>query len=185
MRHAREESMDATDLLNQRIANFRAPSPGVSRCADELRARGFKVCSMEDLARDLSTRADEPIDREGATLAELLDEITGRNPGYVWTTAQADLINVYPAGSVLDEKVGELSVEGKGVYRILKEDLGIAKYGVSLFDELTSGDGPPVDLRLESADLREALNQIVGRIGSTVWHISGRPGAYWLTITGI
>lgn len=140
---------------------------------------------MEDLGREMTAQSGAPLRREGATLAELLDEITKHNPGYVWTTAQADLINIYPAGSVLDEKLGGLQVESKGVYRVLREDLKVAEYGISPFDELTAGDGPPVGLRFESASLREALNELVGQLGDTVWHISGREGVYYLTLSGV
>lgn len=145
---------------------------------------GFKVCALENLeVADKSSPV--PIDLREVTLEELLNEIISVNPGYLLAVEPGDLINLYPAGSVLDERVPALSVSGKGVRRILREDLEIERRGISLFMEFSAGEDPLIDLRLELCDLRAALNRIVGQLSNSVWHISGNPGAYSLTITEV
>jgi len=176
--------VSAANILSQLISRFQTPSARVLRCADLLRGLGFKACAMENLGA--SERAQPAsIDLEGVALEEVLDRIKALNPGYLWAVAQGDLINIYPVRSVLDERVAGLQVSGKGVWRVLREDLEIEQRGLSIFMESAAGDGPTVDLRLESADLRAALNQIVGQLGDSVWHISGNPGAYTLSFTGV
>lgn len=76
--------------------------------------------------------------------------------------------------SVLDEDVPALHVAGKGLWRVLEEDVGLADHGVELFRELRDGDGAPVPADLRAGTLRLVLDELVAPLRATVWHISGK-----------
>lgn len=173
--------MDDVDLLDRRIERFEAPSGNVSDCANRLRELGLRVCSFENLG----AREREPLVLQVTTLRGLLDAIVARNPGYRWEAPSAGLINLFPRESVLDSPVPDLAVSGKGAWRVLDEDLHVSAFGISLFQEFGDPDGPPVSVRLEDADLRNALNAIVAAVGSMVWHIAGQPGEYHLSFSTV
>jgi hypothetical protein len=165
------------------LGRFQAPSSSVSTCANVLRRSGFKVCLMEDLEIAGYARARLPLDLPGATVGRVLDEVVDRNPGYRWEEVPSDLFNVFPAESILGTTIPELKVENESLSSVLSGLLRREPLGLTLFHEMESGADPRIKLDLKSTDLRRALNAIVARLGRTVWQISGRPGAYFLTLT--
>lgn len=175
--------MQQSDILRQRIGHFQVQSASVSHCANRLRELGYRICTLENLEVGNQPETSLPMDIKDITLQELLDDIVRHNSGYRWEKAKTDLINIFPTLSVLDSKVLSLNIRSKGIWRILKEDLEIEGKGISLFVEFGDADGPPIDLSLSPVDLREALNAIVSQLGQSIWHISGNPGAYYLTIS--
>lgn len=174
--------MSASDILNRRLSRFQTQSTSVSHFADKLRELGFKICTLENLA-DEQAKSGPLIDHKDATLRQLLDEVVEQHPGYRWEAAEKDLINIFPIESVLNSETSPLDIKKKGLYLILKEEMEIERRGISLFIELEEGDGPLIDVSVESANLRKALNAIVRQLTGLIWHISGNPGAYYLTLS--
>jgi len=173
--------MSRSDLLKRRIDHFDSPKDSISSCADRLRALSIRVCSFENLP----VNQGKPMTLNGLTLEEILDAIVERNPGYRWDAPEAGLINLVPQDSVLNSPVPPVAVKSKSGWRVLEENLKINALGIFIFQEFGDPEGPPVDLDLENADLRTALNAIVGQPESLVWHITGRPGAYYLSFTSV
>ncbi len=169
-------------ILERQLDHFQIPSASVSACADSLRQKGFKVCSFEELTEEIVRHAPSALERDDATLKEILDAIIALNPGYQWTVDE-DLVNVYPLHSVIDTRVGPLHISDQEVEEILRE-LEIEKLGITYFVEL-SGFGPSISVDLANADLRQAFNAVAKQLGEAIWHISGRPGAYTLSFSGV
>jgi hypothetical protein len=165
--------------LRRRLGRFACAPGSVSACADGLRAEGVRVCTFEDLA----ARAGGPLSLEDATLGDVLDAIVDNNAGYRWEVVLGDLLNVVPLRSILDVPAPALAVEGKAVGRVLEEDLDLRRHGIEPVSGLA--DGRPIALAARPADLREALNLVVARLPDTVWHGSGRDGAYSLFLTTV
>jgi hypothetical protein len=113
---------------------------------------------------------------------ELLDGVVAANPGYQWDLTPDGLVNVFPVPSVLDEPVSPVNLAGMGLWRVLEDYLALRQYKIELFMELREGDGPVVSVDLSAASLRAALNTLVAQIDNSVWHISGTPDAYFLTV---
>lgn len=176
--------MPRSAILQHCIERFQTESSSVSHCADKLRALGYRICTFEDLQKSNERQVRHPLDLKERTLKQILDEIVIENPGYRWLV-EDELINIYPVQSALNSPTPALNIKSKGVWRILIEDLEIENKGISLFVELTDGDGQLIDLALNAGSLRDALNGIVRQLGQAVWHISGNPGAYFLTISDI
>jgi len=170
-----------SNLLKRRIDHFDSPQSFVSDCADGLRKLAIRVCSFENL----TAGQGKPMTLRGMTLKEVLDAIVERNPGYQWDEPRVGLINLFPGDSVLDSPVPTVAVRSKGCWRVLEDNLQISTLGIFLFEEFGDPDGPAVDLDLERADLRTALNTIVGQLEPFVWQVAGRPGAYYLSFTSV
>jgi len=173
--------MSGSDLLERYFDHFDAPRGSVSDCADRLRKLGIRMCSFENLTTDQG----KPMTLSGMTLEEILDAIVERNPGYCWDEPRVGLINLFPEDSVLDSPVPAVVVRSKGCRRVLEDNLQISRLGIFLFEEFGDPDGPVIDLDLEHADLRTALNAIVSQLEPLVWHVAGRPGAYYLSFTNV
>ncbi len=154
-------------------------------CADRLREIGYKICTLENLGNSNTITVSQPLELKNTTLEHLLNEIVAQNPGYHWEKVKDDLVNIFPIQSVLDTKVPNFNIRNKGAWLILNQDLEIEKMGISLFNEFGEEKGPLISLNLESTDLRGALNTIVSQLDKAIWHISGNPGAYFLTISSI
>ncbi len=170
-------------ILERQLDHFHIPSASVSACADSLRQKGFKVCSFEELTEETARQAPPVLERHATTLKDILDAVVFLHPNYQWTVDE-DLVNIYPLHSVLDTRVGSLRVSAKEVGDILEEDLQIEKLGITYFSEL-AGIGPSINLDLQDVDIRQALNAIVKELGQAIWHISGRPQAYFLSFSGV
>lgn len=153
----------------------------VTNCAESLRRLGIRICSFETLPPDQS----DPIALETMTLREVLDAVVERHPGYRWDEPLPGLFNLFPAVSLLDSSVPSLRVTKKVCTRVLEDDLHVSAMGVFLFEEFGEPDRPLVDIDLEKADLRRALNTIVYQLESLVWQLAGQPGAYYLTFTSV
>ena len=174
--------MKSSGLLQQRIPHFHSISNSVTELADNLRQLGYRICTLENLGA--ASTASQPIDQQDITLHSILDEIVSKNPGYRWVLDESGLINLFPAQSILDTRVGPSNVKGKTPWEILEEDIQIEKVGLSLFMEFQD-DSQRMDFSIKKVSLREALNSLVDQLGNTVWHISGSPGAYYLTLTAV
>lgn len=168
-----------TDLLAVRIDRFEVAGVSVSGCVEALRALGTRVCSFESLPAD----HDISLSFRGVTLRHVLDSIVGKSSGYRWDEPSPGLINLVPSESVLDSHVPDAAVQSKGAWRVLDEDLQIGRLGITRFEQFGGQDGPAVSVAWEHADLRAALNAIILRMTSSVWHISGQSGAYYLDFT--
>ena len=166
---------------NQKLQGFRLRSTGVLDCAGQLRELGYRVCAMEDTGRRRQLRAAEVAELGNVTLAEVLDAIVAANPGYVWEQA-ADLLNIFPQPSILDEKTPAVHVRQKGLWQILREDIRIESKGITILTEMDH-EGPLLDVDLEPADVRHALNAVVAQLPKTFWQISGTEGAFFLTLS--
>jgi len=177
--------MPPADILERRIAKFDVPSGSVSVVADGLRKIGYRVCSFEDLDMAGGESNVMPFTLNDMRLRDLLDEIVRLNPAYTWEKVDDDIINIFPKNSVLDTKVPAIRIKGKALVRALVEDLGLEDKGIYLFNELSQAGGPVIDMRLKESSLREILNKIIQECGRVAWHISGRPGAYFLTLTDV
>lgn len=177
--------MNKFDILQNHLHHFQSSSSSVSACADRLREIGYKICTLENLRNSNTIKVSQLLELKNTTLEQLLNEIVAHNHGYRWEKVMDDLLNIFPIQSVLDTKVPNLNIRDKGAWVILKQDLEIEKMGISLFNEFGEENGPAISLNLESADLREALNIIVSQLDKTIWHISGNPGVYFLTISSI
>lgn len=177
--------MNTFDILQNHIPHFQISSTSVSACADRLRELGYKICTLENLGSSNTIKVSQLLELKNTTLEQLLNTIVAQNPDYRWEKVKDDLLNIFPIQSVLDDKVPDLNIRDKGAWAILEEDLEVEKMGISLFNEFGEENGPLVSLDLESADLREALNTIVSQLDKALWHISGNPGAYFLTISSI
>jgi hypothetical protein len=173
------------NIVQQPLTRFQARSTSISDYSDGLRELGYRVSSFEDLGITNNSEPSQPVVLKNATLQQILDEIVRQNPSYCWEQVNNNLINIFPENSILDSKVPYLDVKNKGLWRVLEEDLEIEKKGIYLFVEFGESDGELIDLSLESADLREALNAIINQLDRTIWHISGRQGAYYLTISNL
>jgi hypothetical protein len=173
--------MHLSGVLTRRIDRFEAAKGSVSICTENLRRLGIRVCSFEDL----TVNTDAPIKLRDATLGRVLDAIVERNPGYVWDEPKDGLINLFPAKSVLDSPVPAVVVRSKNARHVLEQDLRIEAQGIFFFEELSGPDDCSIDLALEHTNLRSALNTIVFQLGPLVWHIAGRPGAYFLSFTSV
>lgn len=148
--------------------------------AGALRGAGIRACCLEN--------SDSPKPTSAAsvnTVRDALDAVVEANTGYRWDALPEGLVNIFPVPSVLDDDVPQLSVAGKGLWSVLEEDVGLASHGIELFMEFRDGDGPPVHADVPGGSLRSALNHLIAPVAGTVWHISGSPGAYFLTITSI
>ncbi len=177
--------MSPVDILGQRIEDFQVLSPSVSNFADGLRRRGYRVCAFDDLDIEGYGSEEEQLKYDNLTLKELLDRFVEQNSNYVWEKVGEDIINIFPKESILDLRLPKLDIRKKDLYKILLEDLKIEEKGIYIFSELMQTDKLLVDLHIEDSSLRYALNEIVAQLGETVWHISGRSGAYYLTLTNI
>jgi hypothetical protein len=166
-------------LLERRLD---APPADLSPAAvaGALRASGVRACCLADAGAVAPAAARAP-----ETAAAALAAVTAANPSYRWELTPSGLLNLFPAGSVLEAGVGERHVAGTGVWRVLEADLGLAEHGIELFMELQDGDGPAVATDLPAGTLRDALNALVAPLPGAVWDITGRPGAYFLSITAI
>jgi hypothetical protein len=173
--------MKARSVLDQVLSHFEPRSTSISDVADALRAAGFRVLSVENLGE--APVSKKTLALESVTLERVLNEIVAANPGYRWRQGADDLIEIGPHRSVLDERIGPVRRRGEGAWRVLRSAL--QQRGISLFQELERGDGPPVDLALEDADVRDLLNAVALQLGRVVYHVSGRPGAYFLTISDV
>lgn len=169
----------ASDILSRRVDDFEVQEDSISACANQLRRLGIRVCSFEELPRDQGAS----LRLRDATVAQILDAISARNPGYRWDEAAPGLINVFPSECVLQRPVPEPGAWSKPAWLLLEEDLNIASHGIVLFNEFGDPDGPPVSLGSPVRDLRDALNAIVRQWFPMVWHIAGQPGAYHLSFT--
>ena len=147
-------------------------------CA-RLREWGIRACCLADPAR-INPSAGSP---EIGTVRELLDAVVAENHSYRWDLTADDLINVFPSHSVLDDQVDQLDCESEGLWRILEDRLRLRDHGIELFQELEDGDGPTISVSLPSGSLRDALNAVVAPIDAAVWHISGSPGGWFLTVS--
>jgi hypothetical protein len=166
-------------LLDRRLDTvLRDLSPAA--VAGELRAAGIRACCLDDAESEKPTSAASV-----ATVRDALDAVAEANPGYRWDVGPNDLLNIFPAPSVLDDDVPRLDVAGKGLWTVLEEDVDLASHGIELFMEFRDGAGPPVSAEVPGGSLRSVLNHLVAPLDGTVWHISGTPGAYFLTITSI
>jgi hypothetical protein len=166
-------------LLDHRLDTIlRDLSPAAA--ANALRGAGIRACCLENAEGEKPTAAASV-----NTVRDALDAVAEANPGYRWDAVPEGLVNVFPVRSVLDEEVPELRVAGKGLWSVLEEDVGLASHGIELFMEFRDGDGPPVPGDVPAGSLRSVLNRLIAPVAGTVWHISGRPGAYFLTITSI
>jgi hypothetical protein len=148
--------------------------------ANALRGSGVRACCLEDAEAEKPTGAASV-----NTVRDALDAAADANPGYRWDTTPEGLVNLFPSPSVLDADVPEIHAAGKGLWQLLEEDVGLASHGIELFEEFRDGAGPPVPGDIPAGSLRSALNRLVAPLEATVWHVSGRPGAYFLTITSI
>jgi|SRR5208282_1861657 len=173
--------MSGSGLLTRRIERFETRNDSVSESANRLRELGVRVCSFENL----TAREPRPLILTGATVSQLLDRIIERNPGYRWEESSVGLTNVFPTESVLNSLVHTAAARSKGAWRWLEEDLRIAAWGISLFQEFGDPDGPPVNLALKDTELRAVLNAIVLQLDQLAWHIAGRPRAYHLSFTNV
>lgn len=172
--------MSKLDIWKDRIDGFRVDSASISSCADALRRLGYRICSFENVPTHFA------LDLMDTTLEEILNEIIRKNPGYRWAKVEnSDLINIFPNESILDSKMPTLNIQDKGLWEIIEEDFGLEQKGILLFQGLHEVGYPTIDLVLKDHNLRECLNEIVRRFSAAVWHISGNPGAYTLTITDI
>jgi hypothetical protein len=166
-------------VLDQRLGGGPTePSPAAA--CQLLRGAGIRACCFED---STLVRASAPA-RYG-TVRELLTAVVAANPGYRWDVTPDGLVDVFPSPSVLDETVSPIKVADTGLWRVLEEDLSLRRYGIELFMELRDGDGPPVSVDLPGGSLRAALDTLVAPITDSVWHVSGLPGAYFLTVSRI
>ena len=150
----------------------------VAVCA-RLREWGIRACCLEDPAR-VNPSAGSP---EVGTVRELLDAVVAENPSYGWDLTADGLVNVFPSPSVLDDEVGPLECDSEGLWRVLDDRLGLRDHDVELFQELEDGDGPTISVSLPRGSLRDALNALIAPIDAAVWHISGSPGGWFLTVT--
>lgn len=146
--------------------------------AGALRRAGVRACFFE-----LSGSEDAPAGSAPATAVAALDAVAEANPGYRWEHGPDGLVDIFPAGSVLDEDVPTLRVAGKGLWQVLDDDVGLADHGIELFLELRDGDGPPVPADLPGGSLRAVLDELVAPLRDMVWQISGQPGAHFLSVT--
>ena len=142
---------------------------------------GIRVCSFVNLPEHPA----EPITLDGMTLEQILDAIVERNPGYRWDEPSVELINVFPNDSILNCPAPTVTARSNGAWRVLRDALRIDTLGIVLFNELADPDGPSIELDLKQADLRTALNAIVGQLEPLVWHVEGRPNEYYLSFTGV
>lgn len=154
------------------------PSPGSA--ANALRAAGIRACCLELGDRATATDTGPP-----STVAEALEAVVRADPRYRWEITESGLLDLFPTPSVLDDDVPALPVAGKGLWTVLEDDVGLAGHGIELFLELRDGDGPPVPDDLPAGTLRAALDALVAPVDQTVWHITGNPGAFFLTVTAI
>lgn len=169
----------AKALLDRRLDTvLRELSP--TAVAGALRTAGLRACVLENAESEKPTAAAS-VD----TVRDALEAVAEANPGYRWDVAPEGLVNIFPVPSVLDDDVPELHVAGKGLWSVLEEDVGLASHGIELFMEFRDADGPPVPDDVPGGSLRSVLNRLVAPVAGTVWHISGRPGAYFLSITSI
>jgi hypothetical protein len=154
------------------------PSP--ASVAGALRAAGIRACSLEYGADATPFPSSGP----PSTVAEALDSVTAADSRYRWEITPEGLVNLFPSPSVLDDEVAPLPVAGKGLWSVLEEDL-LPGHGIELFMEFRSGNGPAVPADLPGGTLRSALNTLIAPVGSSVWQISGNPGAHYLAVTEI
>jgi hypothetical protein len=176
----REPVAEGTAPLLDRQLEPPLADPSPSAVSEALRRAGIRACSFENVDAERPA-ASAPI----ATVRDALEAVESANPGYRWEITAEGLVDIFPVPSVLDESVPELRVAGRGLWRVLEEDVGLAKHGIELFGELRDGDGPPVPSDLPAGPLRSVLNRLIAPLPGTVWHIAGRPGAYFLTVSTI
>jgi hypothetical protein len=167
------------DIVDHPLPGEPTP-PAPAPACQLLRGAGIRACCLDD-----ATRAQAPAPAVYRTVRDLLDAVTQENPGYRWEVVPSGLVNVYPVPSVLDDPVGPVKAAGTGLWRVLDEILGITRHNLELFVEFRDGDGPLVNVDLPAASLRTALNALVASVPDTVWHISGTPDAYFLTVSAI
>ena len=146
--------------------------------AGALRRAGIRACFMELPGSEPPAAATPP-----ATAADALAGVVEANPGYRWEPGPEDLVDIFPVPSVLDDQVAPLEVAGKGLWSVLDDDVGLAEHGIELFLEMRDGDGPPVPSDLPGGTLRSVLDELIAPLRATVWQISGRPGALFLSVT--
>ena len=166
-------------LLDQRLESPPLDaSPGAA--ANALRAAAIRACCLE-----LGDSHSLPDSGPPSTAREALEAVVNADPRYRWEVMESGLLDLYPSPSVLDDEVQELAVAGKGLWAVLEDDLDLGGHGIELFMELRDGDGPPVASDVPAGTLRSALDELIAPVDGTVWHISGSPGAFYMTITAI
>ena len=166
-------------LLDQRLESPPLdPSPGAA--ANALRAAGIRVCCLE-----LGDSGSAPHSGPPSTAREALEAVVSADPRYRWELTESGLLDLYPSPSVLDDEVPALPAAGKGLWSVLEDDLDLGGHGIELFMEFRDGDGPPVASDVPAGTLRSALDELIAPTPGAVWHISGNPGAFYLTITAI
>ena len=155
------------------LDRFSPASGSVSDVAAALRAAGYRVCSLEDLDR----RSEDAPPPTGETLEDVLDTLVAADPEYRWQSSEADLIEISPLESVLDEPAAASDRP------TLVDEL--ERHGIAFFDGL-AGTEPTLDLPETATTVRALLNALVVATGSSAaWHISGTAGAWFLTIVGV
>lgn len=170
--------MPSPGPLDQPIDRFVPAAPSVAGYVESLRAHGLRVCFFENLPS--APVASAALD--SMTPRRILESLVAQCPGFRWEEASG-LINVVPLESVLDSPLPDAAVQRKAVWNVLDEDLQIGRFGISRFDQFSDSQGRPVSVAWKDADLRAALNTIALQMPASVWHISGRPGAYFLSFT--
>ncbi|ONI77924.1 hypothetical protein ALI144C_31485 [Actinosynnema sp. ALI-1.44] len=170
---------DWTDVLDRRLPPVDTrPTP--SEASQLLRSLGIRLCCLDDTSRVL-----EPAPETYRTAEGILEAVATTNPGYQWDIVANGLVNVFPVPSVLDEPVPPLTVAGTGLWRVLEEHVAIPRYKIQLFMEFRDDDGPPVPADLPAGSVRAALNTLIAPVAQTVWHVSGTPDAWFLTVSAI
>lgn len=177
--------MSFEDILEKYIEAFEALSGSVSGFAEGLRRLGYRVCVFEDLDVEGGGNKGKPLKYKRIKLKELLDELVRLNPAYTWAKINKNIINIFPVNSILDEKLPPIDVKEKNLKKILIEYLRLEDKGIFLFEELRQAGGPLIELHLKEYSVRDALNRVINGFERTVWHVSGRPGAYFLTFTDV
>jgi hypothetical protein len=157
-------------------------SPGPSAVCEALRAKGVRACCLDDTGADPRPLASTS---SFVTVRDALAGITAERPRYRWEIAYPDLVNVYPVDSVIENDAPPLHIAGKGLWVVLEEDLPLRNWDITLFVEFKAGDGPPVFVDLEGASIRAALSACIGQVRGAVWHISGTPDNYVLSVSDV
>lgn len=163
-------------LLDRPLPESPVRTTPAAVCA-RLRELGVRACCLDDpehVSGHSTTSA--------TTVQGLLDDLVADNPSYRWELVQHRLVNVFPSRSVLDDPVPGVVAEGDGLWSVL-ERLRLQDHGIELFQELGDGDGPALSMEVPPGSLRSALNAVVAPVDGAVWHLSGAPGAWFLTVS--
>ncbi len=166
--------------LDRVVALFAPADASIAAYADALRREGVLACCFDRG----SARGAAPTPIAGARLGLILETVAARGDGYVWEAGPAGLVALRPEDGLLDAPAPAIRSRGRGMWKILSEDLAIAERGITPMPGLDPPDAGPAAIDVPAGRLIDVLNAFAAAHPGLVWHLAGpRDGPYALGFT--